>query len=69
MDDLAYKVRAYPLIPALALIMTVVALILILFDSSQRTTVFYMIPFMALCYVWYYVRAWWKKRGLEKKRV
>ena len=68
-DDLAYKVRAYPLIPALALIMTVVALILILFDSSQRTTVFYMIPFMALCYVWYYVRAWWKKRGLEKKRV
>ena len=39
-DDLAYKVRAYPLIPALALIMTVVALILILFDSSQRTTVF-----------------------------
>ncbi|WP_245531859.1 amino acid permease [Alloscardovia criceti] len=65
-DSLAYKVPAYPFIPVLALIMTALVLVLILFDAAQRTTLLYMIPFTALCYAWYYARAWWKGRKAEE---
>lgn len=61
-DSLPYKVKLYPFIPILAIVMTIVVAILILFDESQRTTLLYMIPFTVLCYVYYYARQWWKKR-------
>lgn len=66
-NELPYKVAAYPAIPIIALVMTVFVLVLILFDVSQRSTLFAMIVFMGLCYAWYYARVWWKKRTLQEK--
>ncbi|MFD0704697.1 amino acid permease [Alloscardovia venturai] len=59
--ELPYRVPGYPLIPILALILSAFALVLILFDKSQRMTVLAMVPFVLLCYAWYYVRARVKK--------
>ncbi len=42
--------------------MCVGALVLVICDPAQRSTLLYMIPFMALCYAGYYASAAWRKR-------
>ncbi|TCD54392.1 amino acid permease [Alloscardovia theropitheci] len=64
--DLAYTVPWYPFVPILAIVLTIVVVVLVLFDASQRETLLYMIPFTALCYAYYYVRKWVKDKR-EKK--
>ena len=42
--------------------MMIAALVLVALDPDQRSTLFYMIPFIAACYVFYYAREAWRKR-------
>ena len=57
MDSLAYHAPGYPAVPIIAIIMCLFALVLVVADPSQRSTLLYMIPFVALCYGVYYLRA------------
>lgn len=36
--------------------------VLIVFDPNQRSSLLYMLPFIALCYGFYYGRAAWRRR-------
>ena len=60
-DDLGYKEPLYPFTPW-AVIVMIAALVLVALDPDQRSTLFYMIPFIAACYVFYYAREAWRKR-------
>ncbi len=60
-DDLGYKAPLYPFTPW-AVIVMIAALVLVALDPDQRSTLFYMIPFIAACYVFYYAREAWRKR-------
>ena len=42
--------------PIIAIIMCLFALVLVVADPAQRSTLLYMIPFVALCYGVYYLR-------------
>ncbi len=47
--------------------MCVGALVLVVLDPSQRSTLLYMIPFVALCYVAYYASEAWRRRRNGKR--
>lgn len=49
-DELSYRVPGYPVVPILAFAMSLASCVLIVFDSGQRSALFYTIPFVALCY-------------------
>lgn len=55
-DELTFKTPWYPLIPWAAFILSLLSCVLIVFDPTQRPALFYMIPFLILCYVVYYVK-------------
>lgn len=55
-DSLAYHAPGYPAVPIIAIIMCLFALVLVVADPAQRSTLLYMIPFVALCYGVYYLR-------------
>ncbi|MBT1166955.1 amino acid permease [Bifidobacterium simiarum] len=61
-DELGYKAPGYPFVPWVAIVMCVLALVLVVLDPSQRSTLYYMIPFVALCYGFHYAREAWRKR-------
>lgn len=68
-SELKFKTPWYPVIPWAAFIMSLLSCVLIVFDPTQRPALFYMIPFIALCYaIFYGKRAWDKRRGrIENK--
>lgn len=53
-DDLKYRAPGFPFVPIAAIVMCIGALVLVICDSSQRSTLLYMIPFVAICYIGYY---------------
>lgn len=55
-EELTFKTPWYPLIPWAAFILSLLSCVLIVFDPTQRPALFYMIPFLILCYVVYYVK-------------
>lgn len=55
-DELRYRAPGYPFVPIAAIVMCVGALALVVLDPSQRSTLLYMIPFVALCYAGYYLK-------------
>jgi len=63
LDELKFKTPWYPVVPWAAFIMSLLSCILIVFDPNQRTALFYMIPFILLCYAVYYGKAYLKKRS------
>ncbi|MQS90299.1 amino acid permease [Lactobacillus salsicarnum] len=60
--DLKFKTPWYPVVPWAAFIMSFLSCVLIIFDPNQRTALFYMIPFIAICYGVYYGKSYLKKR-------
>ncbi|TPF97506.1 amino acid transporter [Bifidobacterium sp. UTCIF-39] len=65
-DELGYRAPGYPFVPWAAIVMCALALVLVVFDESQRSTLYYMIPFVGLCYAFYYAReAWRRKHGAQ----
>ena len=65
--ELKYRAPGYPFVPIAAIVMCVGALVLVICDPSQRSTLLYMIPFVALCYTGYYASAAWraKRHGVQ----
>ncbi|UUZ80556.1 amino acid permease [Paenibacillus sp. P26] len=55
LDDLKYKVKLFPLVPILAIILCLVALVGLAFDEEQKIALYYGIPFTAACYGVYYL--------------
>ena len=63
-DDLKYRAPGFPFVPIAAIVMCIGALVLVICDPSQRSTLLYMIPFVAICYIGYYASvAWHRKHG------
>ncbi|MFC6177266.1 amino acid permease [Companilactobacillus huachuanensis] len=61
LDELKFKTPWYPFVPWTAFIMSLLSCVLIVFDPNQRSALFYMIPFLILCYVVYYGKEYLKK--------
>lgn len=56
-DELKFKTPWYPVLPWTAFILCLLSCVLIVFDPTQRPALFYMIPFVGLCYIVYYGKA------------
>ena len=54
--------RPNPFVPIAAIVMCVGALVLVICDPSQRSTLLTMIPFVALCYTGYYASVAWRAK-------
>ncbi len=61
-DELKYRAPGYPFVPIAAIVMCIGALVLVICDPSQRSTLLYMIPFVALCYAGYYASVAWRAK-------
>ena len=60
--ELKYRAPGYPFVPIAAIVMCVGALVLVICDPSQRSTLLTMIPFVALCYTGYYASVAWRAK-------
>lgn len=49
-DELGYRTPGYPWVPIAAFIGSAASCILIVFDPSQRSALYWTVPFVALCY-------------------
>ena len=54
-DELGYRAPGFPVLPWAAIVMCIGALVLVAFDDTQRSTLYYMVPFVALCYLGYHL--------------
>ncbi len=54
--DLAYKAPLYPLVPILAFALCLVSLVGIAFDPSQIAALYFGVPFVAACYLFFHFR-------------
>ncbi|NGM82049.1 amino acid permease [Paenibacillus sp. 7124] len=63
-NDLKFKTPLYPIVPIAAFLLCFLSCVLIVFDPAQRAALFYTIPFVALCYICYYV-----KQSIQKKKT
>ena len=61
-DELDYRAPGFPVLPWLAIVMCIGALVLVVLDETQRSTLYCMIPFVACCYAAYYALEWQRKR-------
>ncbi|KRM97255.1 APC family amino acid-polyamine-organocation transporter [Liquorilactobacillus aquaticus DSM 21051] len=66
--ELKFKTPWYPLLPWIAFIMSLLSCVLIVFDPTQRSALFYMIPFLIVCYAVYYGKKAWKNKNKNKKK-
>lgn len=63
--DLKYRTPLYPIVPIAAFVLCLASCIGLYFDPSQRPALYYGIPFVALCYLYYYVKSK-RKRKIEQ---
>ncbi|MFR5639240.1 MAG: amino acid permease [Bifidobacterium longum] len=61
-DELGYRAPGFPVLPWLAIVMCIGALVLVVLDDTQRSTLYCMIPFVACCYAAYYALERQRKR-------
>lgn len=55
-NELKYRTPLYPIVPVAAFLLCLASCIGIAFDPTQRIALYSGIPFMALCYLIYYVK-------------
>lgn len=53
-SELKFKTPWYPVLPWAAFILSFLSCVLIIFDPTQRMALFYMLPFLIICYAVYY---------------
>ncbi|MDO4898039.1 MAG: amino acid permease [Rothia sp. (in: high G+C Gram-positive bacteria)] len=51
LEDLAYRAPGYPVLSWVALILSALSCVLIVFDPAQRLALYYTVPFVGLCYL------------------
>jgi S-methylmethionine transporter len=54
--DLAYKAPFFPLVPILAFTLCLISLVGIAFDPNQVAALYFGIPFVAACYIYFHFR-------------
>lgn len=55
LDELSFKTPFTPLLPYLTIVLLVISVIGIAWDSSQRAGLYFGLPFMIFCYVYHYL--------------
>lgn len=55
-DELSYKTPFTPVLPWITIILLLISVIGIAWDASQRAGLYFGIPFIALCYIYHYLR-------------
>lgn len=65
-SDLKFKTPLYPITPIVAFILCFLSSVLIWFDPNQRIALYYTVPFVIGCYVFYEVKLKLKKRKVAK---
>ncbi|MFK0041413.1 amino acid permease [Paenarthrobacter sp. NPDC090517] len=63
--DLAYKAPLFPLVPILAFTLCLVSLVGIAFDPSQIAALYFGVPFVAACYLFFHFR-YGRKSGAKR---
>lgn len=53
-EDLKFRVRLYPFVPILCIVMCLVIFGFMLFDETQRTSLYWGFGFVVSCYLYYY---------------
>ncbi|MBP5833139.1 amino acid permease [Lactiplantibacillus plantarum] len=66
LDQLTFKTPGYPVVPWLAFILSGLSCILIWFDPNQRIALYYTIPFVAICYLGYYLNQRYRRTHAAK---
>lgn len=60
--DLVYRTPFYPWTPLAAFILCFLSCILIWFDPNQRVALYYTVPFVVICYVFYEIKIRYDKK-------
>ena len=55
-EELAYKTPLTPVLPYITIMLLLISVIGIAWDASQRAGLYFGLPFIALCYLYYYWR-------------
>ncbi|CAN3703010.1 Amino-acid permease RocC [Microbacterium sp. MM2322] len=63
LSSLAYRTPLYPLVPILAFVLLTASIVAIAFDPQQVAALYFGIPFVGLCYLFF----WWRygRRGVR----
>ncbi|MFK2825769.1 amino acid permease [Bacillus sp. B190/17] len=68
-EDLQYRTPLYPIVPIVGFIMCSTVLVSMVFVEDQRMAIYCGIPFMIICYLYYYLRIHSKKSSLISEEV
>ena len=55
-EELSYKTPLTPVLPYITIVLLLISIIGIAWDASQRAGLYFGVPFIALCYLYYYWR-------------
>lgn len=66
-SELTYRVPGYPVVPILALVMSLASCVLIVFDPNQRAALYWTVPFVILCYVVFLVASARRSPGEQRQ--
>jgi amino acid permease len=67
--DLKFRTPLYPVVPIAAFLLGFASCVGLAFDPSQRVALYCGIPFMAACYLFYYVRNRRNRLRLSKQEL
>lgn len=56
LDELSYKTPMTPVLPYFTIVLLLISIVGIAWDASQRAGLYFGLPFIALCYVYHYLR-------------
>ncbi len=56
LDELTYKTPFTPVLPYITIVLLLISIVGIAWDSSQRAGLYFGIPFVIFCYVYHYIR-------------
>ena len=56
LDELSYKTPMTPALPYFTIVLLLISIVGIAWDASQRAGLYLGLPFIALCYLYHYLR-------------
>lgn len=62
-EDLKYRVRLYPLVPIVCIVMCLFIFAFTFYDETQRNSLYWGFGFIAACYLYYYFK--YKRKKIE----
>jgi S-methylmethionine transporter len=66
LSTLAYRTPMYPLVPILAFVLLTASIVAIAFDPNQVAALYFGIPFVGLCYLFFWLR--YGRKGMVPER-